>query len=97
MSSISADIHSRLVFGIGCITLIMIGIGLGIILRGGHLLTAFAASSLPALVLISCIMMGKNIMENAQSVVLSGAWLMWGGLIILTVLCIWLYRYLLKH
>jgi hypothetical protein len=97
MSDISADIHSRLVFGIGCITLIMIGIGLGIILRGGHLLTAFAASSLPALALISCIMMGKNIMENARSIVSSGAWLMWGGLIILTVLCMWLYRYLLKH
>jgi lipopolysaccharide export LptBFGC system permease protein LptF len=97
MSDISAGIHSRLVFGIGCITLIMIGIGLGIILRGGHLLTAFAASSLPALALISCIMMGKNIMENARSIVSSGAWLMWGGLIILTVLCMWLYRYLLKH
>jgi lipopolysaccharide export LptBFGC system permease protein LptF len=97
MSDIGSEIHSRLIFGVGCITLIMIGIGLGIILRGGHLLTAFAASSLPALVLISCIMMGKNIMENAQSVALSGAWLMWGGLIILTVLCLWLYRYLLKH
>jgi lipopolysaccharide export LptBFGC system permease protein LptF len=97
MSDISADIHSRLVFGIGCVTLIMIGIGLGIILRGGHLLTAFAASSLPALALISCIMMGKNIMENSQSVMSAGAWLMWAGLIVLTVLCLGLYRYLLKH
>ena len=97
VSDIGAEIHSRLVFGVGCITLIMIGIGLGIILRGGHLLTAFAASSVPALALISCIMMGKNIMENSRSVMLPGLWLMWAGLIILTVLCLGLYRYLLKH
>ena len=97
MSDIDAEIHSRLVFGVGCITLIMIGIGLGIILRGGHLLTAFAASSVPALALISCIMMGKNIMENSRSVMLSGVWLMWAGLIVLTILCLGLYRYLLRH
>jgi lipopolysaccharide export LptBFGC system permease protein LptF len=97
MSEIGAEIQSRLVFGVGCVTLIMIGIGLGIILRGGHLLTAFAASSLPALALISCIMMGKNIMENTRSVMLPGVWLMWGGLVLLTILCLGLYRYLLRH
>lgn len=97
MSDISAEIHSRLVFGVGCVILILIGIGLGVILRGGHLLTAFAASSLPALVLISCIMMGKNMMENSKTVMLHGLGLMWSGLIILMILCICLYRYLLKH
>jgi lipopolysaccharide export LptBFGC system permease protein LptF len=97
MTEIGAEIHSRLVFGIGCVTLIMIGTALGIILKGGHLLTAFAASSLPALALISFIMMGKNIMENSKTAMLPGLWLIWSGLIILTILCLGLYRYLLKH
>ncbi len=97
LAQIGAETHSRLVFGLGCITLIMIGIGLGIVFKDGHLLTAFAASALPALALVTCIMMGKNITNNPQSTVLSGVMLMWAGLIVLTLLALELYRRLLKH
>jgi hypothetical protein len=97
LAEIGAETHSRLVFGVGCITLIMIGIGLGIVLKDGHLLTAFAASAIPALALVSCIMMGKNITKNPESTVLSGAMLMWAGLIVLTLLGLEMYRRLLKH
>ncbi|HEY5504866.1 MAG TPA: hypothetical protein VIK28_06880, partial [Sedimentisphaerales bacterium] len=72
LANIGAEINSRLVFGVGCVTLIMIGIALGIILKGGHLLTAFAASAAPALALIVCIMMGKNIAENPSSTIVFG-------------------------
>ncbi len=97
LTSISAEMNSRLVFGIGCVTLIMIGIGLGIVLKGGHLLTAFAASAAPALVFISCIIMGKNIAENPSSRIIFGVPMMWAGLIILSLLGLELYRRLLKH
>jgi lipopolysaccharide export LptBFGC system permease protein LptF len=96
-ADIDAELNSRLVFGIGCITLIMIGIGLGIILKGGHLLTAFAASVIPAMVLIVCIMMGSNIASNPGSQGLPGIVLMWAGLAVLSVLAIGLYHRLLKH
>jgi len=96
-AEIGAEMHSRLVFGIGCVTLIMIGIGLGIILKGGHLLTAFGASAAPALALISCIMMGKNLAENPTSRGLPGITLMWIGLIILSLIGLELYRRLLRH
>jgi lipopolysaccharide export LptBFGC system permease protein LptF len=97
LAEIGAETHSRLVFGVGCITLIMIGIALGIILKDGHLLTAFAASAIPALALVSCIMMGKNITKNPESAVLSGVMLMWVGLIVLTLLALEMYRRLLRH
>jgi lipopolysaccharide export system permease protein len=97
LTSISAEMNSRLVFGIGCVTLIMIGIGLGIVLKGGHLLTAFAASAAPALVFISCIIMGKNIAENPSSKIIFGVPMMWAGLIILSLLGLELYRRLLRH
>jgi lipopolysaccharide export LptBFGC system permease protein LptF len=97
LNSIGSEINSRLVFGIGCITIIMIGIGLGIVLKGGHLLTAFAASAAPALVLISCIIMGKNIAENPSTTISLGIPMMWAGLIILSILGFELYRRLLRH
>jgi hypothetical protein len=94
---IDAEIHSRLVFGIGCVSLVMIGIGLGILKKGGHLLSAFGASSVPAAVLIVCIMMGKNIATNASSKAGSGIALMWTGLVFLTLLAIVIYHRLLKN
>jgi lipopolysaccharide export system permease protein len=96
-TQIGAEINSRLVFGIGCVTLIMIGIGLGIVLKGGHLLTAFAVSAAPALALVSCLMMGKNIALNPSSAMILGIPMMWAGLIILSLLGLELYRRLLRH
>ncbi|HAL46025.1 MAG: hypothetical protein A2Y12_14940 [Planctomycetes bacterium GWF2_42_9] len=95
---IKAEIHSRLVFGIGCITLILIGTELGIRFRGGHLLTAFGISSIPAAALLIFIMMGKNITKNQHSSVGAdaGVILMWSGLALLTIISIVLYRKLLK-
>ncbi len=97
LAEIKAELHTRLVFGIGCVTLMMIGIGLGIILKGGHLLSAFGVSSAPAAVLIVCIMMGKNITKNPYTQVSSGIVLMWGALVLLSVLAVMIYRKLLKN
>ena len=97
LAEIEAEIHSRLVFGIGCVSVIMIGIGLGIILRGGHLLSAFGASSVPAGVLIVCIMMGKNITKNTGAQAGSGIVFMWAGLVFLSLLAMVIYRKLLKN
>ena len=97
LAEIDAEIHSRLVFGIGCVSLIMIGIGLGIILRGGHLLSAFGAGSVPAALLILFIMMGKNITKNPKVQTGSGILLMWCGLVVLSLLALEIYRRLLKN
>ena len=94
---IKAEIHSRLVFGIGCVSMIMIGIGLGIIKKGGHLLSAFGASCVPAAVLIVCIMSGKHITENLGAQNISGITLMWAGLAFLSLLAVVIYGRLLKH
>jgi lipopolysaccharide export LptBFGC system permease protein LptF len=94
---IKAEMHSRLVFGIGCISMIMIGIGLGIIKKGGHLLSAFGASCVPAAVLIVCLMSGKHITENLGAQSVSGIALMWGGLAFLSLLAIVIYGWLLKN
>jgi len=98
LAQINAEMHSRLVFGIGCIAIIIIGICLGIILKGGHLLTAFATSAVPALALITCIMMGRNISKNpTATAVFSGIALMWVSLAVLSVIAFVLCRKLMRH
>ena len=97
LAEIESEIHSRLVFAAGCVPTILIGIGLGIIKRGGHLLSAFAASCVPAAVLIVCIISGKHITENLSSTGVSGIVLMWVGLVFLCVLAVIIYRRLLKN
>jgi lipopolysaccharide export LptBFGC system permease protein LptF len=96
-AEIGAEMHSRLVFGTGCVSMILIGIGLGISLKGGHLLSAFGASCLPAAILMVCILMGRNIAKNLGAQAVSGTAVMWGGLIFLCLLAVVLYRRLLKH
>jgi hypothetical protein len=97
LADIEAETHSRLVFGIGCISMIAIGIGLGIVFKGGHLLSAFGASCIPAAVLIVCIMMGRNIATNLGSQAVSGTLLMWSGLVFLTLMAVVLYHRLLRN
>lgn len=81
----------------GCIPMILIGIGLGIIKKGGHLLTAFGASCIPAAVLIVCIMSGKNLIKSLGSESITGVALMWAGLAFLLLLVVVIYRRLLKN
>ncbi len=95
---ITGEINSRLVFGIGCIPMILIGIGLGILKRGGHLLSAFGASCVPGAVLIVAIMSGKQVAGNAsQGNATPGILIMWAGLAFLLFLAAIIYARLLRH
>ncbi|MHC4395033.1 MAG: LptF/LptG family permease [Planctomycetota bacterium] len=94
---IRAEVHSRLVLGIGCVAMILIGVGLGIIKKEGHLLSAFGISVIPSAVLIACIMSGIQIAKNADAKVGSGIALMWAGLIFLYLLAAAIYYRLLRN
>jgi lipopolysaccharide export LptBFGC system permease protein LptF len=93
---IIAETHSRLIFGIGCISLILTSIALGIMLKGGHLLSAFGISSIPFGVLIIFMMSGRQLTKHPEMTPSTGLYVMWSGLLLLTLLMLGLYRKLLK-
>ncbi len=93
---IIAETHSRLIFGIGCISLILTSIALGIMLKGGHLLSAFGISSVPFGVLIIFMMSGRQLTKHPEMTPSTGLYVMWSGLLLLTLLMLCLYRKLLK-
>ena len=95
-NDIDAELHSRLVLGLGCVLLILTGTALGIYLRGGHLLSAFGASAIPAGVLIVFILAGRQITKNPATSAFTGITIMWLGFIVLGILTLVLYRRLLR-
>jgi lipopolysaccharide export system permease protein len=97
LADIMGEVNSRLVFGIGCIPMILIGIGLGIIQRGGHLLSAFGASCVPGAVLIVAIISGKQVAGNIRWEPTPGILIMWAGLAFLLLLTAIIYGRLLRH
>ena len=96
-TKVTAEMNSRLVFGIGCVPMILIGIGLGIVQRGGHLLGAFGVSCIPAALLGAAIVSGRRLMEGMGTQGSGGVLVMWGGLVFLVLLTAWLYRRLVRQ
>lgn len=95
--NIGAEVNIRLVFGVSCIPLILIGIGLGVLYKGGHPLVAFGVSCIPALPLVLFILMGKRVAKHDVSQLGTGIALMWAGCALCLSVTFILYRKLLKN
>jgi len=81
---IAGIIHSRLAFSAANLVILVLAAALGIVFRGGQLLTAFVISFVPGMVVVVMNIMGRQLMEKSGTH-LTGMALIWGGLLLLAV------------
>lgn len=80
-AKICGEIHSRLAFGLSCFLLVGIGAALGLIFKGGQVISAFAISMVPGSVVIVMIIMGKKMVTNPDVDQAQGIAVIWGGIV----------------
>jgi lipopolysaccharide export LptBFGC system permease protein LptF len=97
---ILAEMHSRVAYGVSCFLLVALGAALGLIFRGGQLVSAFALSVIPASVAIVMILMGKELVSNpgvqARFGMVVGLGVIWSGIIALLIANAFIYLKLMR-
>ena len=86
IGEIIAEMHSRIAFGLSCMLLVTLGAALGVIFKGGQVISAFAITVVPASGIIIMILMGKQLIANPNASDLLGFIAIWGGIIFMGVL-----------
>ncbi len=81
---IDGIVHSRLAFSVSVLVMLVLAAGLGIVFRGGQLLTAFVISFAPALLVVVMNIMGRQLAENLNTAPY-GIATIWGGILVLGI------------
>lgn len=66
VAKVKGEIHSRLAYGVGCLLMVVMGAMLGLIFRGGQLISAFAIAMVPAAIVIIAILVGTQIQKRTS-------------------------------
>jgi lipopolysaccharide export LptBFGC system permease protein LptF len=81
-SEVRGEIHFRSSYSLGAIAIVLLGAMLGIIVRGGQVLTAFGISCVPMLFVIVASIVGRNLADRPDYS-LASAGVMWGSTVFL--------------
>ncbi len=96
IGKIKAEMHGRVAYGASCFLLVAIGAALGLIFRGGHVISAFTIAMVPGAVVIIMIIMGKELVRNPGVSEVMGLMSIWGGILILGSADVSVYLYLAR-
>ncbi|MCK4602371.1 MAG: LptF/LptG family permease, partial [Phycisphaerae bacterium] len=97
LGDIRAEMHGRIAYGLSCFLLVAIGAALGLIFRGGHIISAFTISVVPAAGVIVMLLMGKVMISNPDVPEINGILAIWGGIVGLFVATAAVYWSLMRR
>lgn len=78
LSEVQGEIHFRASYAASSVAVILLGAMLGIMLRGGQVLTAFGISCLPTAFVVVASIVGRNLSDQPDKTLLSIS-VMWGA------------------
>jgi len=84
-NALVAEMNARVAYGLSCFLLVAMGAALGVIYRGGQVISAFALSAIPASIITALILMGKGMVRNPAVRPEYGLACIWGGIAALLV------------
>lgn len=94
---IRSEMHVRVAYSLSCCLMVAMGAALGLMFKGGQLLSAFAISIIPASLVIVMIVMGKELMNNESIDPMVGLEAIWGGLTLLALGNVCIYAWLMRR
>jgi lipopolysaccharide export LptBFGC system permease protein LptF len=94
---IKSEQHSRGSFALSCLTLVLLGAALGIMLRGRNPLAVFVVGVVPAILLVLLITAGRRMVEWSDLAAPQGYAILWLGNVILAIMVVGIYAKLLRQ
>jgi lipopolysaccharide export LptBFGC system permease protein LptF len=95
--TIDSELHSRGSFSLSCLTLVLLGAALGILMRGKNPLAVFVVGFVPAIILVLLITAGRQLTEGDPHNVRSGIIMIWAGNGVLLAIVAGVYMKLLRR
>jgi hypothetical protein len=83
---VRGEIHFRAAYACSAVATVLLGAMLGIVLRGGQVLTAFGISCVPTAFVVVAGIVGRNLSSQPQYGIASMA-VMWGATAMMFVAC----------
>ena len=94
-----SELHGRVAYCVSCFLLVAMGAALGVVFRGGQLISAFTLSVIPSAFIIVMIIMGKQLIRNTavQGSTYWGILAIWAGIAVLFVANVVVYTRLSRR
>lgn len=80
---VTAEMNVRLAYSLSCLLMVATGAALGLMLRGGQVMSAFAISVIPAALVITMMVTGKQMATNPAVPLWLGLVVIWLGVVML--------------
>ncbi len=83
LNKVKAEMHMRAAYSLSCCLMVAMGAALGLLLRGGQIVSAFAITAIPASLVIVLMIMGKQMVHSKTVEAYVGLITIWVGVVAL--------------
>jgi lipopolysaccharide export LptBFGC system permease protein LptF len=94
--AITGELHARMAFSLSVLVLVTLGAALAIVFRGAQVLVAFGISFVPSVLVVSLVIMGKQLIDKPATVQI-GIAVIWLGLALVALLDVYVLAKMVRR